>query len=109
MTMRFNEKTFVPLPTTNWRSIACNEALSEEFIEIYGNYLNWTNISLHQKMSRNFIFEHMCILDPHNLFLNRHLSKKLKKEIKMWFKIRLSNDESYFDFLRKIQDRLNAI
>jgi len=110
MTMRFDEKTFVPTITTNWSRVCRIKFLSEEFIMKWKDCVDWKELCLHQKLSRSFLFERIRKYDANIAFgqlqKNMFLSKALKKDLEMWGNVKMKHHDDFYDFLDKIEDRM---
>jgi len=98
----FDEKTFVPDDTTNWDIISLNCSLSEQFMEKYIGFIYWPYISLHQKMSKKFAIRFCTYIDLTRFRFNKNITKETYNAVAFFF-----DDNYYYEFIEKIEDRKN--
>ena len=98
--MAFDEKTFVPDDTTNWHKISTYN-LSEQFMEKYRNRVNWTWISRFQKISKKFAIKFKAYIDLDRFRFNKNIPPETYNAVAFFF-----DDNYYYEFIEKIEDRL---
>lgn len=68
-----------------WPSIACDQKLSEEFMDKYSDKLEWSYIARHQKFSLEFYNKHIEKFKG----AHKHLMLRYNYKIKKWYDVSL--------------------
>jgi hypothetical protein len=78
----YNAKSFDDLRKNHWDYISAYQALSEDFIREFKDYVDWNYISIYQLLSENFIREFKDYVAWYRISIYRALSEDFAKEFK---------------------------